>query len=134
MVASKQRQNEILLGDAVELAQHHWKVFPLRGKVPAIRRAHSRTLIFYGPCIEWAASYPNPQRDCKGECGRLGHGLYDATDDVETVINWWSGPYAGANIGWPIPKSMLDIDTDPRNGGDRSWATLIARYGPFPDS
>jgi hypothetical protein len=33
-----------LLADAVEYAEHHWPVFPLHGKVPAIPKAHSRTL------------------------------------------------------------------------------------------
>jgi hypothetical protein len=62
-------------------------------------------------------AYPNPLRDCKGGYGRLDHGLYDATDDVETVIRWWSGPYAGANIGGRIPESTLMIDIDPRMAG-----------------
>ena len=77
--------------------------------------------------------YPNPLRDCKGGCGRLGHGLYGATDDVETVIRWWSGPYRGANIGGRIPESMVIIDIDPRHDGHRSWAALEKRYGPFPE-
>jgi hypothetical protein len=68
-----------LLADAIELAEHHWKVFPLRGKVPAIPRAHSRNILVpTSACIEGLVSYPNPLRDCKGECGQPGHGLYDA--------------------------------------------------------
>ena len=122
-----------MLADAVELAQHHWKVFPLCGKVPAIPWAHSRTLYSAIPCADNVVTYPNPLRDCKGGCGRLGHGLYDATDDVETVIRWWSGPYAGTNIGGRIPESMLMIDIDPRHGGDLRWASLIARHGSFPE-
>jgi Bifunctional DNA primase/polymerase, N-terminal len=122
-----------LLADAVERAQHHWRVFPLRGKVPAIPRAHSRTLYLAFPCAENLVAYPNRLRDCKGGCGRHGHGVYDATDDVETVIQWWSGPYRGANIGARIPESMLMIDIDPRNGGLGSWSTMIGRYGPFPE-
>ena len=43
---------DILLADAVELAEHHWKVFPLRGKVPAIRRAHYPTHYM----LRWALS------------------------------------------------------------------------------
>jgi hypothetical protein len=126
--------NDVRLADAVELAEHHWKVFPLRGKVPAIRRVHPPTLYLPVTCADNLVASPNPQRDCKGECGRLGHGLYDATDDVETVTYWWSGPYAGCNIGGRIPESMLMIDIDNRHGGDLSWGTLISRYGPFPDS
>jgi Bifunctional DNA primase/polymerase, N-terminal len=122
-----------LLADAVELAEHHWKVFPLRGKVPAIRKAHPPTLYLYGPCVEMLVSYPNPQRDCKGECGQLGHGLYDGTDDVETVTYWWSGPYEGCNIGCRIPGPVLVIDVDPRKCGLEVWAALLRKYGLFPD-
>ncbi len=122
-----------MLADAVELAEHHWKVFPLRGKVPAIRKAHPPTLYSAVPCADNLVPYPNPLRDCKGGCGRLGHGLYDATDVVEMVIGWWTGDYAGANIGVRIPGPVLMIDVDPRHGGDGSWERLISRYGPWPE-
>lgn len=125
---------DVLLADAVEYAEQNWPIFPLSGKVPAIPQAHSRELYLpRSACIESLEWYPNPLRACKGGCGRHGHGLYDATDDVETVIRWWSGPYRGANIGGRIPESMLMIDIDPRNGGLDSWTALIAQYGPFPE-
>jgi hypothetical protein len=59
-------QHDLLADAVVELAQHHWKVFPLCGKVPAIARAHSRTLYSAIPCAENLVMYPNPLRDCKG--------------------------------------------------------------------
>jgi hypothetical protein len=123
-----------LLRAAVELVQHHWEIFPLRGKVPAIPRAHAR-LLFVPTCAcrEGLIEMPNPQRDCKGGCGRHGHGPYDATDDVAIVTECWSGPYQGCNIGARIPESMLMIDIDPRRGGEQSWADLTAQYGRFPD-
>jgi hypothetical protein len=122
--------SDVLLAAAVELAQHHWKIIPTWGKVPAIPRAHSPMVTsFNGPCVEFMSREPNPQRNCKGECGRLGHGLYDATDNVETVIRWWSGPYAGANIAARIPESMLGIDVDSL----LLWAVIQDEYGPFPD-
>lgn len=57
----------MLAEDAVELARHHWKVFPLRGKVPAIPKAHPPVIHVFGPCAEWVQPYPNPRRDCKGQ-------------------------------------------------------------------
>jgi Bifunctional DNA primase/polymerase, N-terminal len=128
------RQSAALLTGATEYTKHRWKVFPLRGKAPAIPRAHARVLVVATcACREGLVEMPNPQRDCKGGCGRHGHGLYDATDDVLTVTDWWSGPYQGCNIGARIPESMLMIDIDPRHGGDQSWADLTAQYGPFTD-
>jgi hypothetical protein len=104
---------------AVELAIHKWKVFPLAGKNPRIPSPH--------PKGSWE------RKHCKGKCGQLGHGLYDATSDVDTVIRWWSDPYKGCNIGGRIPESMLLIDVDPRAGGHETWAALEHKYGPFPE-
>jgi hypothetical protein len=124
---------KVLCAAAVEYAEHHWKVFPLRGKAPAIPRAHPRFfLVATSACVEGLATVPNPLRDCRGGCGQFGHGLYDATYDVDTVTGWWTGPYAWANIGARIPESMLMIDIDPRHGGLDSWAGLMRRYGAFP--
>jgi hypothetical protein len=135
MIANDQRQGEMLLDDATDLAKHHWPVFPLNGKIPAIRRAHSPRIAYInGPRVEMMSYGPNPLRDCKGECGRLGHGLYDATDDVATVMDWWSGPYAGCNIGCRPPDPVLVIDVDPRNSGLEFWESLLREYGPFPES
>lgn len=124
-----------LLAEAVELAEHGWQIFPLSGKIPAIPGAHLRFIsIQFGPCIEGIEHHPNPRWGCKGECGRLGHGLHDATGDVHTATEWWSGSYRGRNIGARVPEAMLVIDIDPRHGGDQSWAGLEERYGSFPDS
>lgn len=124
-----------VLAHATEYANHHWKVFPLRGKAPAIPRAHTTFRVMATcACREGLRAFPNPQRDCKGECGQHGHGLYDATDDVGVVTGWWSGAYRGCNIGARVPESMLMIDIDPRHRGDQSWADLTDRYGLFPDS
>jgi Bifunctional DNA primase/polymerase, N-terminal len=122
---------DILLAAAVELAEHHWRVIPLHGKVPAIPSAHP-AYKNTGCCTPLPPADPLRGR-CKGGCGKLGHGLYDATDDVATVRTLWSGPYRGCNIGALVPESMLLIDIDPRHGGDTSWAGLLRHYGPFPE-
>ena len=111
---------DVLATAAVEYAEHHWPVFPLRGKVPAIPNPHPQG---------------SPERlSCKGECGQYGHGLFDATTDAAVVITWWSGRYARANIGVRVPESMIVIDIDPRHGGDETLAALEAKHGKLPDT
>lgn len=126
---------EKLLTAAREYAEHGWRVLPLNGKVPAIPRQHPRTITSLATsCVESLRSLPNPHRDCRGECGLHGHGLYDATTDLETICDWWSVSYAGNNIGGRVPDSMVVIDVDPRNGGEQSLAELEAKYGALPQT
>lgn len=87
---------------AVARALNNWEVFPLRGKVPAI-----------------------PSR-------MGGRGVLDATTDLITVLTWWSGRYAGCNIGGRVPASMLVLDIDPRNGGLDSLERLQTKHGSLP--
>lgn len=49
------------------------------------------------------------------------HGVLSFTDNVDTVIGWWSQgtPW---NIGLRVPESMFVLDVDPRNGGLDSLA------------
>jgi hypothetical protein len=86
---------------AVEYARHHWPVFPLAGKVPAIAG---------------------------------GRGVLDATTDTDTVIDWWSGRYRGANIGGRVPDPMVVLDVDPRHGGLDTVTELQRHHGPLPDT
>jgi hypothetical protein len=74
---------------------------------------------------------------CKpGEKGTLiskakgGHGVYDATTNKQQIINWWSR-YPNANIGLALPKGMVAIDVDPRNGGTNEGLppTLVQKSG-----
>ena len=84
---------------AVEYALNHWKIFPLRGKVPAI----------------------------KG-----GNGVLDATDYINQIIEWWSGPYADCNIGGQVPENLFVLDVDPRHGGLATLATLEREHDQLP--
>jgi Bifunctional DNA primase/polymerase, N-terminal len=105
---------------AIELTLRGWRVFPLHGKVPAIPTAHRPG---------------DPLRGkCKGECGRDGHGVLDATTDLGQIKTWWSGRYRGCNIGAQVPTNMFVIDVDPRNGGAKSLAELVAKFGPLPQT
>ncbi|GAA1550347.1 hypothetical protein GCM10009827_083760 [Dactylosporangium maewongense] len=65
---------------------------------------------------------------CKyGGCGRVGHGLYDATADPEiNAERWRRHPTAG--IGLPAQgNGYAIIDVDPRHGGDESFWQLNAQ-------
>ena len=103
---------------AIELALHDWAVFPLRGKVPAIPNPHPRGSM--------------ERQHCKGECGLHGHGVHDATGDTDQIMAWWSGRYAVCNVGARVPNNMFVVDVDPRNGGAKSLAELVAKFGPMP--
>lgn len=103
---------------AVEYAVRNWRVFPLRGKLPAIGNPHPQGSV--------------ERRECKGECGSHGHGVLDATSDVRTVVSWWGGRYAGANIGGRVPESMFVLDVDPRHGGDETSKAVQDAYGLLP--
>lgn len=116
---------EVIRGDrgdyALHAASRGWPVFPLDGKVPAlscpITRENSRKGL--------------PR--CPGGCGNDGHGVYDATTDLDKVDEWWTRmPWA--NIGTRLPKPLLLLDVDPRHGGDASLAVLENRYGLLPET
>lgn len=90
---------------ALELAARGWAVFPLApgAKLPAIPAAH--------PAGTAA------RRSCRGQCGRPGHGVHDATIDPEILRHWWRH-CPNANVGvacGPSGLVVLDLDT-PKNG------------------
>lgn len=114
----QQNRDAAMHDHAIALAGLHWEVFPLSGKVPLFGNPHCK--------------YTPERKNCKGECGQRGHGVLDATDNVEVVSQWWTS-FPEANIGGRIPRSMLMVDVDPRHGGDVSWEALERRYGRFPD-
>jgi len=100
--------------------QNGWSVFPQReDKSPLIPNPHPR-----GDPARWG---------CKGRCGQDGHGHYDATTDINRFRLWaktygfdWGG------IAGRLPKNVVALDSDPRNGGDKSLAALQSRYGDLP--
>jgi hypothetical protein len=90
-----------------------WPVFPCRpgGKEPLIPSAHRSG---------------DPQ--CRGECGRLGHGLYDASTDHRLIDRWWSAT-SDANVaiatGAPGPD-VVDVDRKGEASGFPAWRSLRA--------
>jgi hypothetical protein len=82
--------------DALTYAALGWPVFPLRprDKRPVIPAAHE------------------PGHGCRGECGREGHGFYDATTDPDQ-IEAWAARFPDANIGIRCGgqgPDVLDVD------------------------
>ena len=93
-----------LLTAALGYAMAGMPVIPLRGKVPAIPSAHPEG---------------DPLRGkCHGGCGRLGHGVYDASSDPEQVADLWKAAGAGVTgVGWaqgiqPDGSRILAVDPD----------------------
>lgn len=84
------------------------------------------------PVLGLAHGKDDPLRDtCHGECGRLGHGLYDATTDAGQVSEWLAR-YPGCNWGIRPPVGVLVLDVDPRNGGDVELRKLEEQHGTLP--
>lgn len=107
------------LGDAAAIyAGWGWPVFPLRAcqKVPAIPSAHPSG---------------DPLRGiCKGECGKPGHGLYDATTDVDRIRAYWERvPLANIGIATGHAFDVIDVDLP---DGPASWREIVAA-GAAPD-
>ena len=93
-----------------------WPVFPLFSPEQAERLARRR-----GVPVNKVAKLPalpsaHPDGDpikgvCKGECGKLGHGLYDATTDERQVREWWNAdPNYGIGVATGHAFDVIDID------------------------
>lgn len=105
-----------LLAGALFYAKAGMPVFPLRpgGKVPLLRNAHPDG---------------DPARGtCKGECGRHGHGLYDASTNVDLIRSWWSATPT-ANIGLPTGGQWDVIDVDISDDGPNGYLALDTLRG-----
>lgn len=84
------------------------------------------------PLIPHAHRKDDPARDtCRGECGRLGHGLYDATTDLGQIAEWLAA-YPGCNWAVRPPLGVIILDVDPRNGGGTAMLELQDKHGKLP--
>jgi Bifunctional DNA primase/polymerase, N-terminal len=105
---------------ALAYAAVGWCVFPVAPgrKAPLFRTCHP---------------HGDPLRGrCRGECGQLGHGLYDATADPETITTWWSwSTRAGVGIRTGAASGLLVVDVDPRHNGDETLTRLEREHTPL---
>lgn len=96
-----------------------WPMFPLApaSKAPLFKSPH------------------DPGDPCRGECGKVGHGLHDATTHLETLRAWW-GACPTANIGFALPAWLIavDVDNGEKKHGLEAFARLEAEHGCLPVS
>ncbi|MFE0099157.1 bifunctional DNA primase/polymerase [Streptomyces sp. NPDC059009] len=100
----------LALAHALSAAERGLAVIPLSAtKLPAIRSPHHDE-----------ADHPH-QPPCHGECGRPGHGVYDATSDPVRIRELFAAaPHAtgyGIACGLP-PHHLIGIDLDTKSGTD----------------
>ncbi|MFJ9408903.1 bifunctional DNA primase/polymerase [Streptomyces sp. NPDC101393] len=111
-----------VLGHALAAAERGYAVLPLtRAKLPAVRSPHR--------------GHPEAP-PCRGACGRIGHGVHDATSDPLGVRRLFAAaPWAtgyGIACGLP-PHHLIGIDLDVKNGADALTALrLLAGQHRFP--
>ncbi|GAA3144109.1 bifunctional DNA primase/polymerase [Streptomyces rectiviolaceus] len=97
----------LALAHALSAAERGLAVIPLsRTKLPALRSPHHEQ--------------PEPS-PCHGECGRPGHGVYDASTDPRRIRELFTAaPWAtgyGIACGLP-PHHLIGIDLDTKSGTD----------------
>lgn len=59
------------------------------------------------------------------------NGVKNATLDEEQIRRWWSDN-ARHNVGGAVPRGVVVLDVDPRNGGKQSMDALCRDHGPVP--
>ncbi|MGW1377815.1 bifunctional DNA primase/polymerase [Streptomyces sp. NPDC002446] len=110
------------LAHALLAAERGYPVIPLtRSKLPALRSPHR--------------GHPEDP-PCRGRCGRIGHGVHDATSDPLLVRRLFAAaPWAtgyGIACGRP-PHHLIGIDLDTKNGADGLTALrYLAEAHGFP--
>ncbi|MEU1404173.1 bifunctional DNA primase/polymerase [Streptomyces sp. NPDC005728] len=111
MATTDRQATTLALAHALSAAERRLAVIPLsRTKLPALRSPHRDD--------------PDPT-PCHGECGRFGHGVYDAsTDPVRIRELFAAAPWAtgyGIACGLP-PYHLIGVDLDTKSGTDSSAA------------
>ncbi|MDX2938969.1 DNA primase [Streptomyces ipomoeae] len=119
MATTDRQATTLALAHALSAAERGLAVIPLsRTKLPALRSPHRDDTSPLPPC-----SPPGPP--CHGECGRFGHGVYDASADPDRVRELFAAaPWA---TGYGIacgrgPHHLIGIDLDTKSGTDSSAA------------
>ncbi|MBG0854026.1 bifunctional DNA primase/polymerase [Streptomyces spinoverrucosus] len=111
MATIDRQATTLALAHALSAAERGLAVIPLsRTKLPALRSPHR-------------ADPAAPA--CHGECGRFGHGVYDASTDPRRIRELFAAaPWAtgyGIACGLP-PHHLIGIDLDTKSGTDSSAA------------
>ncbi|MEV6021495.1 MULTISPECIES: bifunctional DNA primase/polymerase [unclassified Streptomyces] len=111
MATIDRRATTLALAHALSAAERGLAVIPLsRTKLPALRSPHRDD--------------PDP-RPCHGECGRLGHGVYDASTEPRRIRELFAAaPWAtGYGIACGLhPHHLIGVDLDTKSATDSSAA------------
>ncbi|PBC62695.1 DNA primase [Streptomyces sp. Tue6028] len=111
MATIDRQATTLALAHALSAAERGLAVIPLsRTKLPALRSPHRDD--------------PDPA-PCHGECGRFGHGVYDASADPRRIRELFAAaPWAtGYGIACGLhPHHLIGIDLDTKSGTDSSAA------------
>ncbi|MFD5820024.1 bifunctional DNA primase/polymerase [Streptomyces sp. NPDC127038] len=111
MATIDRRATTLALAHALSAAERGLAVIPLsRTKLPALRSPHRDD--------------PEP-RPCHGECGRLGHGVYDASTEPRRIRELFAAaPWAtGYGIACGLhPHHLIGVDLDTKSATDSSAA------------
>ncbi|MEV6834397.1 bifunctional DNA primase/polymerase [Streptomyces sp. NPDC051133] len=113
MATTDRQATTLALAHALSAAERGLAVIPLsRTKLPALRSPHHDDPEPAGP-------------RCHGACGRLGHGVYDASADPVRIRELFAAaPWAtgyGIACGLP-PYHLIGVDLDTKTGTDSSAA------------
>jgi hypothetical protein len=132
MATIDRQATTLALAHALSAAERGLAVIPLsRTKLPALRSPHRYD--HPGEALRHDAHQdvlhndtPDPVGPpCHGECGRFGHGVYDAsTDPVRIRQMFAAAPWAtgyGIACGLP-PHHLIGVDLDTKTGTDSSTA------------
>ncbi|MFF4539824.1 bifunctional DNA primase/polymerase [Streptomyces aureus] len=111
MATIDRRATTLALAHALSAAERGLAVIPLsRTKLPALRSPHRDD--------------PDP-RPCHGECGRFGHGVYDASTEPLRIRELFAAaPWAtGYGIACGLhPHHLIGVDLDTKSDTDSSAA------------
>ncbi|WP_331453029.1 bifunctional DNA primase/polymerase [Streptomyces sp. SS162] len=109
------------LADATEATRRGLHVFPIgRTKMPTIRSPHRED--------------PPGTPKCRGECGRPGHGVHDATRNKQRLAELFAAAPHATGYGIACGRGeqpLLGVDLDRKNGVDgvQSLRALAEQHG-----
>src|SRR5690348_5571292 len=121
----------LALAHALSASERGLAITPLsRPKLPALRSPHRNTpepTERAGPAGPPGPTGPTGPTGppCRGECGRFGHGVYDASTDPRRIRALFAAaPWAtGYGIACGLdPHRLIGIDLDTKSGTDSSAA------------
>lgn len=109
-----------MLAAAISYAGRGWRVFPVhsarKGADGAIRCTCGNATCANAGKHPWVTGWVDR-----------------ATRDRGIVAMFWkSKPLANIGVVMGASSGLVDIETDPRNGGDDSWLALMEELGPLP--